>query len=107
MLKQSDVDQYKKYLVEGLTAKDIYMETYYNDAGEPKRILIVKGDRFDGEYQGRIYASSVSEAVNEDGSIRTELMLETISEPFRIYQNGEGGLEEYGNISDMLEGGIL
>ncbi len=86
MMSRDDVDRYKRYLVENVSSIDVYAEKYYNDAGDEIEIMIVHGSRFVSEYQGRIYANSVDDAFNPDGSIKTELMLETISEPFRLYQ---------------------
>lgn len=101
MMHPADVEAYKQYLVEGLTDADITQEVYYNTAGQPKRIFIVHGDRFVSEYQGRIYISSLSEAINADGSIKTERLFETISEPFRLYQKKQ--LNGHKEIYDFIE----
>lgn len=106
IMDKKAVTEYKKYLVEGLSVTDISKETYYNTAGEAKDVFIVKGDRFVSEYQGRIYASSLKEAVNDDGSINIDLMLETISEPFRMYQNDKSALEKYEKIIELMEGAL-
>ena len=101
MMHPADVEAYKQYLVEGLTDADITQETYYNTAGQPKRIFIVHGDRFVSEYQGRIYVNSLLEAINADGSIKTERLFETISEPFRLYQKKQ--LNGHQEIYDFIE----
>ena len=101
MMHPADVEVYKQYLVEGLTDADITQETYYNTAGQPKRIFIVHGDRFVSEYQGRIYVNSLLEAINADGSIKTERLFETISEPFRLYQKKQ--LNGHQEIYDFIE----
>jgi hypothetical protein len=106
MTKKS-VDEYKKYLVDGLTRSDISIEKYYNTAGEEFSVLIVKGPKFVSEYQGRIYASSISEALNGDGSINIDLMQEVISEPFRIYQSDPDALKQHANILKLIEGAVL
>lgn len=101
MMNPADVKAYKQYLVEGLTDADITQEIYYNTAGQPQSVYIVHGNRFVSEYQGRIYVSSLQEAVNADGSIKTEKMFETISEPFRMYQNKQ--LNGYKEIYDFIK----
>lgn len=101
MMHPADVEAYKQYLVEGLTDADITQETYYNTSGQPQTVFIVHGDRFVSEYQGRIYVNSLSEAINADGSIKTERMLETISEPFRLYQKKQ--LNGHQEIYDFIE----
>lgn len=101
MMHPADVKAYKQYLVEGLTDADITQEIYYNTAGQPQSVYIVHGNRFVSEYQGRIYVSSLQEAVNADGSIKTEKMFETISEPFRMYQNKQ--LNGYKEIYDFIK----
>ena len=106
MMDKKTVAEYKKYLVEGLSAKDIYKETFCNTTGEEVDVFIVKGERFVSEYQGRIYASSIEEALNDDGSINTDLMLETISEPFRMYQNDKSTLLKDKKIIELIEGAI-
>ena len=87
MMDKQKVDEYKRYLTENVSRKDIYPESYINAAGEKTEILIVHGDRFVTEYQGRIYADSVDQCYDDKGNLRLELMEETISEPFKLYLN--------------------
>ena len=101
MMHPADVEAYKQYLVDGLTDADITQETYYNTSGQPQTVFIVHGDHFVSEYQGRVYVNSLSEAINADGSIKTERMLETISEPFRLYQKKQ--LNGHQEIYDFIE----
>lgn len=103
MVHPADVEAYKQYLVEGLSRADISQETYYNTAGEPVEIFIIHGPRFVSEYQGRLYVDRLEAAVNPDGSIRTDSMLETISEPFRMYQIDKKTLDEHEEILDFME----
>lgn len=103
MMHPADVEAYKKYLVEGLSKEDIQQEIYYNTAGDPFNIFIVHGPRFVSEYQGRLYVDKLENALNPDGSIRTELMLETISEPFRMYQMNKKQLNTRKEILDYIE----
>ena len=106
MMSRDDVDRYKRYLVENVSFIDVYAEKYYNDAGDEIEIMVVHGSRFVSEYQGRIYANSVDDAFNPDGSIKTELMLETISEPFRLYQNNKAELNGHEQVVELIERAI-
>ena len=103
MMHPADVEAYKQYLVEGLSKANIQQETYYNTAGDTFNIFIVHGPRFVSEYQGRLYVDKLEDALNPDGSIRTELMLETISEPFRMYQMNKKQLNTRKEILDYIE----
>lgn len=107
LMDKSDVDQYKKYLVDGLGRSAISVKPYYNDAGHKVNILVVEGPRFVSEYQGRIYASSIKDALNNDGSINTDLLLEVISEPFRIYQSDKDALKQHKEVFNLIEGAVL
>ena len=104
MMDKKQVDAYKKALTKGLTIANIKKKTYYDSVGNPVDIFVLDGGNFESEYQTRIYVSKISDAINNDGTINTDFMLEIISEPFRKYMNNEP-------ISDMarklIEGAIL
>lgn len=104
MMNRTDVEDYKKFLTAGLTKDDIYTETYYNDIGEPVDVFLIRGSRFVSEYQSRLYVDSPEEAVNADGSIKFDKMLEVISEPYRMYMMGEKIPE---NIKKLIEKVVL
>ena len=104
MMSKKTVQQYKDYLVATLGESDIIKEVYYDTVGNPVEIFVLKGDRFVSEYQSRIYASKPEDALNKDGTINTYFMPETISEPFRMYMNGEPLAEE---VKKLLERVIL
>ena len=98
--------KYKKYLTEGLSDKNITTEIYENDAGAKIcNIYILHGDKFISEYQGRLYVSRISDAVNPDGSIKTEFLLESTSELFRVYQKDKTILSTYeiGLVEESLK----
>lgn len=94
MLDADEVRKYKEYLVEGLTYHDIIKETYYDNVKNGVDIFVLKGDNFESEYQSRLYVVDSFDAVNKDGSIKVEVLEETISEVFRKYMNGENLLQE-------------
>lgn len=75
MMHPADIEEYKRYLVEGLSRVDISQETYYNTIGELIKIFIIHGSRFVSEYQGRIYVDRLEDALNLDGSIRIDFMI--------------------------------
>lgn len=105
MLDPKVVEKYKKYLTEGLSDKNITTEIYENDAGQKFAIYILHGDKFISEYQGRLYVSRISDAVNPDGSIKTEFLLESTSELFRVYQKDKTILSTYeiGLVEESLK----
>lgn len=104
MMNQADVKKYKEYLVDGLTYSDIIVETYYDTIGNAVDIFVLKGSKFESEYQSRLYISDITEALNKDGTINVDVLGEAVSEPFRKYMNGE-------DISDvsrkLIEGVVL
>ncbi len=101
--KRTDVRKYKEYLVDGLTSRDIIVKKYYNSVGNSTDVFLLKGNRFESEYQSRLYVSTASEALNPDGSINVDVLGEVISEPFRKYMSGEplGKM-----IMQMIEGAV-
>ena len=104
MMNQKAVEKYKKYLVDGLTIDDIIIETYYDTKGNAFDIFLLKGKRFESEYQSRLYALNLNDIVNLDGTINTDLLGETISEIFRKYMNHESVSIE---AKKLIEGVIL
>ena len=104
MMKSSDVQKYKDYLVAGLKKSDIIKVPYYDSVGNVFEVYVLQGGNFESEYQSRLYVADISQALNADGSINTDFLGETISEPFRKYMNGED-VSDF--IKKMLEGVIL
>lgn len=104
MMDQNVVAKYKEYLVDGLSYSDIMIKTYYNSIGEPIDIYILTGNRFESEYQARLYVNKMSDALNIDGTINTDLLGESISEAFRKYMNNESVSDE---VRKIIEGVVL
>ena len=75
-----------------------------NTVGNSVDIFLLKGKRFESEYQSRLYISNITEALNPDGTINVNVMGETISEPFRKYMNGENISDE---VRKLIEGVVL
>lgn len=101
LMDADEVKEYKRYLVEGLTGKDIFQETFHDNTGKEVIALVVKGDRFVSEYQGYLYYDDILDLINADGSINIDCMGETISEPFKMYCSGEKINDD--KIVDMIE----
>lgn len=101
LMDADEVDAYKRYLVEGLSKKDIIPVTFHDNTGKEIAGLIVKGDRFISEYQGFLYYDDISDLINSDGSINIDCLGEVISEPFRMYCNNEELNDNI--IIDMIE----
>lgn len=89
MMKKDDVDAYKNYLTEGLTSENIVKKIYYDNLGNEVPVFLVTGERFESEYQGRLYVRSMHEAVNQDGTININVLGEVVSEVFRKYMSHE------------------
>lgn len=89
VLDKQDVDEYKRYLTEGLGVNDIVPKTFVDNDGNDVVVWALKGDRFESSYQSRLYVKNIQNALNADGTINTDCMLECVSEVFRKMLNGE------------------
>lgn len=89
LMDKNVVEEYKRYLLEGLSSSNIQEDYYTNNVGESVKVFLVKGPKFESEYQGRIYPDKSNTVTNEQDNIETYKMLEVISEPYRKYKNGE------------------
>lgn len=89
MMDPKKVKEYKESLVAGLGINDIMKADYINNIGADVEIYVLRGKNFESEYQSRLYAPRPKDALNNDGSINTDLLGEVISEPFRKYMIGE------------------
>ena len=89
MMNKEDVDSYKKYLTDGLSSESIIAEIYNDNKGNEVPVYLLKGERFETEYQARLYVKEPYEALNSDGTINIDVLGKTISEPFRKYMNNE------------------
>ena len=103
MMNKADVDEYKKYLTKGLSSGNISVEVYHDNKGNEVPVYILKGERFETEYQGRLYVDKISDAINPDGSINIDFLDECVSEPFRKYMNKEPISDE---AMKLIEGAL-
>ena len=104
MMDPKKVKEYKESLVAGLGISDIMKAVYQDNVGNDWDVFILSGSTFESEYQSRLYVLKPEEALNFDGSIRTEVMPEIISEAFRKYMLGEALSDK---ARELLEGVIL
>lgn len=84
ILNKEAVDEYKRYLVEGLTIKDIYVDFFHDNYGNSVEAVLVRSDRLVTPYQGRLYPIDGKDFVNDDGSINIDCLGEVIAEPFMM-----------------------
>lgn len=104
MMDPKKVEEYKESLVAGLGMSDIMKVVYQDNVGNDWNAFVLSGSTFESEYQSRLYVSKPEEALNFDGSIKTEVMPEIISEAFRKYMLGEAVSDK---AMKLLEGAIL
>ena len=104
MMDPKKVKEYKESLVAGLDISDIMKTVYQDSVGNDWDVFVLSGSAFESEYQSRLYLLKPEEALNFDGSIKTEVMPETISEAFRKYMLGEALSDK---ARELLEGVIL
>lgn len=104
MMDPKKVEEYKESLVAGLGMSDIMKVVYQDNVGNDWNAFVLSGSTFESEYQSRLYVSKPEEALNFDGSIKTEVMPEIISEAFRKYMLGEALSDK---ARKLLEGAIL
>ena len=104
MMDPKKVKEYKESLVAGLDISDIMKTVYLDSVGNDWDVFVLSGSAFESEYQSRLYVLKPEEALNFDGSIKTEVMPETISEAFRKYMLGEALSDK---ARELLEGVIL
>lgn len=86
LVSKKDRDRLLMDAVSSVSAVDVYPEIFEDASGKQTVIICAHGDKFVSVYQGRLYnVSNPKEAFNEDGSIKTENMIEFVSEIFREY----------------------
>lgn len=85
LFDKKTVELVKQQCVQGLSARDIIRVTAPNSAGNKIKIMVVKSKKMLSLYQGRLYADSLMEALNPDGSIKTGVLKEFISTAVEKY----------------------
>ena len=94
LLDKHKIERFKASFLENVPFNNIVQEIYY-DAGEnPVKIFLMKDSRFVSDYQGRLYVSDWSEIYDSDWNVRSEILQEFMSEPFREYIENPGRMRE-------------
>ena len=84
LIDKKELDILKEKMFKDVKQKDVYPAYRHDNNGKKRLVFFVKSDNLISEYQGRIYIRSAREAF-DGGRLRTELMLEMISEGYRVY----------------------
>lgn len=104
MLDSAKVEKLKAKYLRDVLMENLVQETYYDAAGNPVEIFLLKNPNFVSEYQGRLYINDWSELYGENWNIRPELLMEFISEPFREYiQNPEHMRKNFPEFYELFE----
>lgn len=101
---KKEVDQLKKGIFSEAKYSDIIIKTMHQTNGDPVDVFLVKSDALLSEYQGRIYVENPTEAFDENGYLKTDLLLEFVSEIYREYmENPEKLKESHVKFYDFIE----
>lgn len=94
----------KQKILKDVMPQNFTIETYYDAADNPVEIHLIKDARFVSEYQGCVYINDWTELLDENMNVRSELLAEFISEPFREYiQNPERLKKEFSEFYELVK----
>ena len=94
----------KKEYLKSFPPGCIESEIYYDANGVAREICLLKSEKWVSEYQGRLYVTDWSEIYDEDWNIKSELLQEFASEPFREYiQNPDRLRNEFPDFYEMIK----
>ncbi len=85
MLSSAKVNALMDELISHVSVFEIMSDIYEDAAGNPREVFLLKNEKFVSEYQGRLYVYNSIDAFHDDGSLKKEVLMEFISEPFRVY----------------------
>lgn len=104
LLDKNKIEQLKAGFVAGVPFNNIVQEVYYDAGGNPVEIFLLKDNRFVSDYQGRLYVSDWSEIYDQNWNVRTEILKEFMSEPFREYIENPKRMEiEFPEFYQMIK----
>ncbi|MEE0740783.1 MAG: phage minor capsid protein [Emergencia sp.] len=104
LIDRTKVEQLKEKMFKDTTMADIIQETMYDTGGNPVEVLLVKNDNLISEYQGRIYIDDMKYALDKSGKLRTDRLLEFVSESYREYmEHGEKLKQMNRELYDLIE----
>lgn len=103
MMDSKKVEKIKVNFLKNVPTGNIIQEIFYDAAGNPVEIFLLKNHNFVSEYQGRLYVNDWSEIYDENWNVRSEILQEFISEPFREYiQNPERLKNEFSEFYELI-----
>lgn len=104
LLDSEKVEKMKKEYLKSFPPGCIESEIYYDANGVAREICLLKSEKCVSEYQGRLYVTDWSEIYDEDWNIKSELLQEFASEPFREYiQNPDRLRNEFPDFYEMIK----
>lgn len=104
LLDSEKVEKMKKEYLKSFPPGCIESEIYYDANGVAREICLLKSEKWVSEYQGRLYVTDWSEIYDEDWNIKSELLQEFASEPFREYiQNPDRLRNEFPDFYEMIK----
>lgn len=103
ILDTKKVEKIKEKFLKDVPTGDIAQEVFYDASGNPVEIFLLKNPKFVSEYQGRLYVDDWSEIYDENWNIRSEILQEFVSEPFREYiENPERLKKEFPEFYELI-----
>lgn len=107
LFDKDKVNFMKEQCVKGLTVKDIVVKVGVDSSGNQTKVLVINSDKLIDKYQGRLYVSVPSEAINENGAIAVEHMEEFISVAVQKYHENPAALKKKNyDIFTLVEGAL-
>lgn len=104
LMNSNEVGTLKRERFKNASPWDIHQRKYKATGGGEHKIHVVAADSLVDEYQGRIYAKDRASAFDDDGNLRTDLMMEFIAVPYQLYMESPSELKRRDPILfDMIE----
>ena len=104
MLDVEKVEVLKMAFLENVPPEDIILDTYYDASNNPVDIFLLKNSGLVSDYQGRLYVNDYSEIYDENWKIRSEILQEFMSEPFREYiENSERLKRKFPKFYELIK----
>lgn len=86
MFDLEEVRSMKRRYMRNTTMFDVHAERFWHsDRITQQDIIFISNDRFVDDYQGRIYVDRAKDALDRDGNVRVDEMLEFLSVPISMY----------------------
>lgn len=107
LFDKKKVDFAKRQCTEGLSIDDIVIRKAVDSYGNQSDVFILNSDKLINKYQGRLYVSSPSEAINKNNTINIDCLREFVSVAVeKYYENPELLKKRNYDIFALVEGAI-